>query len=473
MEKFLSFFYNTVEFAMGQFNFGSSIKHTATQMMLEDVLNEFFTENYSFKHSEHSDDAFQILVGTETQRDQMHFIDSVIKKSLNIKENTKKSCWSQIILEMITTFFVGGGTYIPLIKHIIAMFSNPPAMGYTADYYAILSRIPEIYRKGSYATTAFFLQRLANEWISDFYSITSDLRTRKHTLKDNTGKEINRFHLPIEFFGLADVPLFLFSGDNNAMNYSCLLTKDVNTNALYKCLYFFSHLGPIDREEAVLSEDLNPDLLKTIRWRLSTGKKGKNVKLSMENTMGKENYNYYMNKSTNNPYLKFINNKDSISAQMVRLVTKINNGTYIRALSNTNSIILNLNISAMASGQSVYLILKNDLETRNLLAKTCEEKNELLYGIYKDSISVNNLIAGTHYNVIKEFNRKSLTDNTKKKIIFRSNISGLFQLIQNLNVKTEMDISEITKNLMFKYDSFKAIIEKEKKKRLRCFIFSC
>jgi hypothetical protein len=459
----------TLEFVMGQFNFLSSLNHLAVALLVDDLMRseilrdrEFWgiTDDVWFCWFDvHSDDYYWIFLTSDNKTKRIFFIwDIYIKLMHNIKVNRKKTNISNAQLEMISFYYFYGSAHIPLIKHINALFANPPASGWATDVLATQSRINELQRKGASDLTCLLAQRVMMEWLNSISSLSSEIRERNHsfdmkyentdTIKDwdkrgfiskkhykleNDEKiieKVDRRDIPTELFGEPDLPRSFMSGDSDIFNYGAWLHADKNVALNYVIYKFFSSKGPLIHEDYLNAEDVEHKLYSGVKVALKVPSKAKKKIQSMVEIITDDTLDKYEKISDNNKLLKYIDNKKSEAVQMVKAAHKLRNIAYIKSQNNTNNFQLFLNLATIASGNSVYFKLKPNNSVYTGLTEFFKNKPIHRFSIYAERISHDTLVYGRHGAkfIHKPMNiRVLLEDNKIKNLIIKTNISYLYE----------------------------------------------
>jgi len=154
----------------------------------------------------HSDDGNAgILASMDVLIQKFMFWFMVSAPICNIIPNFLKSNLHQLIREFITQFIFKGSAYFPVEKLLRLAINSWPTTSYSEDYYSMMSRVREAYRKGVPESVAYFYLRVGNQVVCNVYRNGKGMRNdpERHLGVDSR-------LLSIRDFGLMDVlPTFM------------------------------------------------------------------------------------------------------------------------------------------------------------------------------------------------------------------------------------------------------------------------
>jgi hypothetical protein len=180
-----------VSFMMGIFNYFSSIKHCAKSSLIRMLSNEVIEGKIVYKSYQHSDDSFK-MIGFNNLSDVRSFIhkERITAKLCNIKYSIKKTVFSFYFAEFLSTFYYNTCLFNPYIKFVKSIKDNMEHSSYHGDYFYVLSKATEAFKKGASISTATEILRSGCDMIDAQYGLDKDDRSRDYIPPEMLGRPL-------------------------------------------------------------------------------------------------------------------------------------------------------------------------------------------------------------------------------------------------------------------------------------------
>jgi len=175
---FMAFMVYVFSFAMGIFNYLSSLMHAANQLYLRYLIqkipknigkNDFRGDMILIAHSD--DSGGKTYCNSQNSLASMLYIHELTMKGCNHMLSKKKSNISKVYFE-ITSILYFAGVFIPVLSKFSSLMSIAPTDGgYADDILSVISKSIEMLTNGASFCQAYATQKIFVDMIRKFYNL--------------------------------------------------------------------------------------------------------------------------------------------------------------------------------------------------------------------------------------------------------------------------------------------------------------